>query len=139
MKRNDVFSLILKLAPLDNLFNLLLFLAGILFIIPVIGHHRLSLILCLQSSAVIAQPRPLSATPGHRYPSPAVPSFSSTRALPSFHILVVCVPPAVFDYTLLSSYTPCSPPHNPGHPPISPAVCLNSRCHISLYLERPSL
>ena len=49
MKRNDAFSLILTLTALDNLFNVLLFLAGALFIISVIGHHHLSLIICQQS------------------------------------------------------------------------------------------
>ena len=71
MERNGVFSLILTLTALDNLFNVLL--AGILFIFSVTGHHHLSLILCLPSPAVITQPRPFSLTPGRHYPSPAVP------------------------------------------------------------------
>jgi len=45
-----------KSTALDNLFNILLFLVGILFIISVTGHHRLSLILCLQSPAILTQP-----------------------------------------------------------------------------------
>jgi len=76
MKRNDVFNLILTLTALDNLFNVLLFLAGILFIISVTGHHHLSLILGLASPAVITQPRRFSPTPGRYYPFPAVPCSS---------------------------------------------------------------
>ena len=49
MKRNGAFSLILTLKALDNQLNVLLFLAGTLFIISVTGHHHLSLIICLPS------------------------------------------------------------------------------------------
>ena len=122
-----------------NPFILDLFLAGILFIISVIEHHHLSLILCLQSPAFITQPRPLSATPGCHYPSPAVPLIFVNTCPTVFPYKLPAVsvpPPAVLDYTLPSSYTPCSPSHNPGHPPISPAVCLNSRCHMCLTILR---
>jgi len=63
MKRNDVFSLIVTLTALENLFNVPLLLAGTLFIISVTGHHHLSPILCLPSPAVITHPRPSPAVP----------------------------------------------------------------------------
>ena len=57
MKRNDAFILIPTLTALDNLFSVLIFLAGTLFIISVTRHHHLSLIICLPSPAVITQPQ----------------------------------------------------------------------------------
>ena len=102
MKRNGVFSLILTFTILDNLFNVLLFLAGILSIISVTGHHHLSLILCLSSPAVITQPRRFSPTLGrpqpssavitHSRPSPVVPLIFLTHARPSFQLPAVFVP-----------------------------------------------
>ena len=77
---SSLFSLILTLTALDRLFDIVLFLVGILFIISVTGHHNLSLVLCLPSPARLTQPRlflppprPLLPTPGRYYPSPAVP------------------------------------------------------------------
>jgi len=101
---------------------------------------------CLPSSAVIAQPRQSLPTPGRHFPSPAVPcgSHHFCRHVPgclSNYLPSVSLP-AVLAYTLPSSDTPCSPPHNPGHPPISPAVCLNSCRHMCLAIltvERPSV
>jgi len=128
MKRNDVFSLILTLTALDNLFNVLLFLAGILFIISVTGHHHLSLILCLPSPAVITQPRRFSPTPGRPHPPPAVITHSRpSPVVPLTYFFDTCPavisincsfypPPAVLTSTLPSFDAPYSPPHNPGSP-----------------------
>ena len=69
---NVLSSLILTLTAVDKLFNIVLYLVGILFIISVTGHHHLSLIPCLQSPAVLTQPRQFTPTPGRHYPSPAV-------------------------------------------------------------------
>ena len=48
----------MTLTAVDKLFNIVLFLIGISFIISVTVHHHLSLIPCLQSPAVLTQPRP---------------------------------------------------------------------------------
>ena len=137
MKRNDVFSLMLILVTLDNLFNILLFLAGILFIISVTEHHHLSLTLCLQSPAVLTQPRPCSHTPSHHYPPPEVIThpraptvvlliFVNTCPAGSVYICRLCPPPLCLPtpYRLL---IPHSPPHNSRLPAISSAVRLSSR------------
>ena len=90
---------VLTLPTLDNLFNLLLFLVGILFTISVTGHHHISLILCLPSRAVIAHPRQSLSIPG------CPPQFGRhvpgrlSKYLPSVS------PPAVLAYTLPSSDT----------------------------------
>ena len=136
----------LILVALDNPFNVLLFLVGILFIILVARHHHLSLILCLPPPAVITHSRPLSPTPGPHCPPPAVTTH--TRPSPAASLILVdtllavfpntcrLFPPAVFTFTLPSSATPYSALHNPGRLPISPTVCLNSRMCLTI-LRKP--
>ena len=146
LERNVVFSLILILAALDNLFNPILFLAAILFIIMVTGHYHLSLILCLPPPGVITQPRLLSPTFGRHCPPPAVIAHPQQPSPPAvffifvdmfpaifFQIPAVSVPPAVLTFTLLYSHAPHSPLHNPGRPPISPAICLNGRMCLTIF------
>ena len=140
-----MFSFILILAALDNLFNLLLFLVGISFIVLVTGHYYISLIVCLQSPAVIWHPRSSSGIPGRHLWSPSFFIHMCPTVIPDTCRL--CPPPAVLPSTLQSLPTPCRllippyhPPHNPGGPPISPALCLNRAVTcVSLYLDRPSV
>ena len=72
-----MFSLILTLTALGNLFNL--FLVGILFTVSVARHHHISLIVGLlpvsrpqAPPAVLRHPRPSLGTPGRPQASPAV-------------------------------------------------------------------
>ena len=90
-ERNSAFSLILILAALDNLPNLLLFLAGILFII-----------LVTTSSSIT---HTLSAAPSRHYPVPAVTTH--TRPSPAVSLILVDTLPAVFPNTCPL----CSPRH----------------------------
>jgi len=120
-QQNDLFRFILTLTALDNLFNLLLFLVGILFTMSVATHHHISPIDGLPSPAVIGQPRPSSGTPGRPQASPAVtcgpPHHLSSCARPSFLIPAVCIPPRspclhpiVLACTIPCFDTPYSPP-----------------------------
>ena len=102
--------------------NLPLLLVVILFIILVTGHHHLSLILCLLSPGVPCSP----------LQSPDF-CFICLAVIPI--TCGLCPPPPL----LLSPYhllMPHSPPHSPGRPPISSAVCLNSWCHMCLTILR---
>jgi len=80
---------ILTVGVLDDPFNLLLFLAGVSFLMSVTGHHHLSLIVYLNLS----------------HPLPP-PSFFSACAQPSFIIPAVCDPPpqSYSPYTYLAVF-----------------------------------
>ena len=139
-----MFSLILTLTALGNLFNL--FLVGILFTVSVARHHHISLIVGLLPAA--CHPRPSSGTPRRSQAPPAVlrhPRPSSS--IPGRHLwpptlfILMCPavipntcrlypPPAVLAHTLRSFDTPYSPPQNPGRPSISPSVPLSNRYHV---------
>ena len=114
--QNNLFSPILILAGIHNLFHNLLFLVGTWLTLSITGHHHISLTVCLLLTVVLTQTRQSLPTPGRPLQSP---SFLLTHARPSCQLPAVLVSPAVLTSTLPSSDATYSPPHNPGRPSLS--------------------
>ena len=133
-------TFILTFAARDNLFNHLLFPGGILFYYlgysasPYIT-HTLSAVPGLDHPGRCCPPPVIVTYPWWSFPIPSYLIFVDTclTVIPNAYSLS---PPAIFTFTLLASNAPYSPPHNPGGPPISHSVCLNSRCHMCLTILR---
>jgi len=83
-------SLILTLTALDNLFNLLLFLVGILFTVSIARHHHVSLIVGLLL-AVPGRPQAPPAVLRHPRPSSSIP----VRHLWSLSLFILMCPAAI--------------------------------------------
>ena len=136
MKWNVLSSLILTLMAVDKLFNLVLFLVGVLFNISVTGHHHLSLIPFLLSPAVLTEPRLFSPTPSGHYPSPAalcsLPHFVNTCPTRLVNNCRLCPPHCPYPYPTVFY----RPPRNSGGPATSAAVRISRQYHVCLTILR---